>query len=107
MILDGLSSRSQGRSSGVPRGTGGGISSAQGSDTIGSKGAAPDPRKHGLEILQGLDKLIDALRAGCERAADPAKLDRREQLLRRATELRARLVVEIERLPSAEDDNPA
>jgi hypothetical protein len=107
MILGRVGSRSQERGSGGPHGTGGRNSSARGSNTASPKKAAANPRKHALEILQGLDKLINALRVGCERAADPAKLDRREQLLRRATELRAKLVAEFERLPSAEDDDPA
>jgi hypothetical protein len=60
-------------------------------------------REHALKMLRELDKLIDALEAGCAAPADPARLQRRQLLLNRATELREKLLAEVDKLPSADD----
>jgi hypothetical protein len=72
----------------------------------GSGTVRPGTREHATELLRGLDELIEALRAGCEEPADAEKLERRQRLLQRATELRQRLTEEIERLPSSSLDHP-
>jgi hypothetical protein len=64
-------------------------------------------REHALRMLRELDKLVDALEAGCASPGDPDKLQRRRALLDRATELRERLLAEIEGLPLPGDHEPA
>ena len=61
----------------------------------------PGTREHAQELLRGLDELIKALRAGCAEPAEAERLQRRQDLLQRATELRRRLIEEIESLPSS------
>ncbi len=63
-------------------------------------------REYALEILDELERLIEALRAGCESATDPEMLSRRREHVQRAIALREKLLMEIEKLPSVGDDEP-